>query len=385
MDEEHVARAALCRLGEPGDSALGAALRVHGPHEVLRVLQADGPLPTEFRRRDPDGYRVRLGGPSAADDLATLTRIGGRFVIPGDRHWPTQLDDLGDARPVGLWERGPVRLRHAVLRSVAVVGSRACTDYGTYVTHELTGGLADGKWTVVSGGAYGIDGAAHRGSLACGGPTVAVLACGVDVAYPRGHERLLARIAETGTLVSELPPGCSPSRVRFVERNRVIAALSRGTVVVEAAVRSGALITARRARQLGRVVMGVPGPVTAPQSAGVHQLLREEETALVTCAAEVIENVGVIGDDLAPRAEGPLQVWDNLAPEPTRVLEAVPPHRPAPESAIARDAGVGRTAVRMHLRTLSERGLVAAQALPGSDSAEAAPGEEAVWIRTVPR
>lgn len=382
MDEEHVARAALSRLAEPGDTALGAALRVHGPHEVLRVLHADGPLPTEFRKRDPDGYRVRLGGPSAADDLATVTRIGGRFVIPGDRYWPTQLDDLGDARPIGLWERGPVRLRHAALRSVAVVGSRACTDYGTYATHELAGGLAEGGWTVVSGGAYGIDGAAHRGSLVGGGPTVAVLACGVDVAYPRGHDRLLARIGETGTLVSELPPGCTPSRVRFVERNRVIAALSRGTVVVEAAVRSGALITARRARLLGRVVMGVPGPVTAPQSAGVHQLLREEDTALVTCAAEVIENVGVIGDDLAPRPEGPTQVWDALGPEPTRVLEAVPPHRPAPESTIARDAGVGRTAVRIHLQALSERGLVAVHAPPDTGAADTLFGEEGAWIRT---
>ncbi|WP_436772978.1 DNA-processing protein DprA [Yinghuangia sp. YIM S09857] len=385
MDGERVARAALSRLAEPGDTALGAALRVHGPHEVLRALQADGPLPTEFRRRDPDGYRVRLGGPAAADDLAAVTRMGGRFVVPGDRYWPTQLDDLGDARPVGLWERGPVRLRHAVLRSVAVVGSRACTDYGTYVTHEMTSGLADGKWTVVSGGAYGIDGAAHRGSLACGGPTVAVLACGVDVAYPRGHERLLARIAETGTLVSELPPGCTPSRVRFVERNRVIAALARGTVVVEAAVRSGALVTARRARLLGRVVIGVPGPVTAPQSAGVHQLLREEETALVTSAAEVIENIGVIGDDLAPCVEGPPQLWDTLDPEPTRVLEAVPPHRPASESAIARDAGVGRTAVRLHLQALSERGLVAARLPPDTDDAgEDAEGEE-TWIRTMPK
>ncbi|MCF2528540.1 DNA-processing protein DprA [Yinghuangia soli] len=358
MDEEHVARAALARLAEPGDTALGAALRVHGPQEVLRVLQDDGPLPTEFRKRDPAGYRVRLGGPSAADDLATVARLGGRFIVPGDRHWPTQLDDLGDARPVGLWVRGPVPLRHAALRSVAVVGARAGSDYGTYVTHELAIGLAEQGWTVVSGGAYGIDGAAHRGSLAGGGPTVAVLACGVDVAYPRGHERLLARIGETGTLVSELPPGGTPSRVRFVERNRVIAALSRGTVVVEAALRSGALITARRARALGRMVIGIPGPVTAPQSAGVHQLLREEDTMLVTGAAEVIENVGLIGEDLAPRQSGPATVWDTLGAEAARVLEAVPPGGTAGTEAIARDAGLGRTAALGHLEELLRLGLV---------------------------
>lgn len=359
MDAEHVARAALARLAEPGDTSMGAALRVHGPQEVLRVLQADGPLPTEFRRRDPAGYRVRLGGPSAADDLATVARLGGRFVIPGDRHWPTQLDDLGDARPIGLWERGPVPVRHAALRSVAVVGSRAATDYGTYVTHELTHGLAESRWSVVSGGAYGIDGAAHRGSLtAGGGPTVAVLACGIDVAYPRGHDRLFARIGETGTLVSELPPGCAPSRVRFVERNRVIAALSRGTVVVEAALRSGSLITARRARDLGRSVMGVPGPITAPQSAGVHQLLREEDTHLVTTSAEVIENVGLIGDDLAPRPHGPTRIWDQLPRETARVLEAVPPNHAADEPTIAKEAGVSLATAAAHLTDLAANGLV---------------------------
>ncbi|MDI2129262.1 DNA-processing protein DprA [Yinghuangia seranimata] len=358
MDDEHVARAALVRLGEPGDTALGAAVRVHGPQEVLRVLQSDGPLPTEFRRRDPAGYRVRLGGPAAADDLATVARLGGRFVVPGDRHWPTQLDDLGDARPIGLWERGPRPARLAALESVAVVGSRASTDYGDYVTGELAVGLAEARWTVVSGGAYGIDGAAHRGALAGGGPTVAVLACGIDVAYPRGHDRLLARIAEVGTVVSELPPGCPPSRVRFVERNRVIAALTRGTVVVEAAVRSGALVTARRAQRLGRVVIGVPGPVTAPQSAGVHQLLRDEETVLVTGAAEVVECVGRIGVDLAPPPVGPARLWDRLDAEAMRVLEAVPPGRSASEPHIARAAGVGPGPVAAHLAALRELGLV---------------------------
>ncbi|UGQ14112.1 DNA-processing protein DprA [Yinghuangia sp. ASG 101] len=376
MDAEHVARAALARLAEPGDTAMGAALRVHGPHEVLRVLQADGPLPTEFRRRDPAGYRVRLGGPSAADDLATVARLGGRFVIPGDRHWPTQLDDLGDARPIGLWERGPVPVRHAALRSVAVVGSRAATDYGTYVTHELAHGLAGARWSVVSGGAYGIDGAAHRGSLSGGGPTVAVLACGIDVAYPRGHDRLLARIGETGTLVSELPPGCSPSRVRFVERNRVIAALSRGTVVVEAALRSGSLITARRARDLGRSVMGIPGPITAPHSAGVHQLLREEDTYLVTTPAEVVENVGLIGDDLAPRPQGPTRIWDRLPPETARVLEAVPPNHALDQHAIAKEAGTALATVAACLTDLESHGLVA------RETAATPQGDHHLWRRT---
>lgn len=373
MDDEHVARAALARLAEPGDTAMGAAVRVHGPQEVLRVLQSDRPLPTEFRRRDPGGYRVRLGGPSAVDDLATVARLGGRFVIPGDRGWPTQLDDLGDARPLGLWTRGAVRLRHAVLRSVAVVGSRAGSDYGTYVAYELARDLAGLRHCVVSGGAYGIDSAAHQGALAAGGLTVAVLACGIDTAYPRGNDRLIARIAETGALVSELPPGCPPSRVRFVERNRVIAALTPGTVVVEAAVRSGALVTAHRAVRLGRVVMGIPGPITAPQSAGVHQLLRDEETFVVTSAAEIVEHIGRIGEDLAPRTAGPVRPWDRLPPDMLRVLEAVSPFRPAVPEAIAHDAGVAPARVGAYLAALQELGLVASR--PGAVAGAAA------WLR----
>jgi DNA processing protein len=376
VNDEHVARAALARIAEPGDTAMGAAVRVHGPQEVLRILHGDGPLPPEFRRRDPGGYRVRLGGAAAAEDLAAVARLGGEFVIPGDRGWPTQLDDLGDARPLGLWTRGAARLRHAALRSVAVVGSRAGTDYGTYAAYELARELAEARWCVVSGGAYGIDAAAHKGALAAGGLTIAVLACGIDVAYPRGHERLFARIAEVGTLVSELPPGSSPSRIRFVERNRVIAALTPGTLVIEAAVRSGALITAHRADALGRVVMGVPGPITSPQSAGVHQLLREEETYVITSAAEVLEHLGRIGEDLAPRKAGPARPWDRLPPDLLRVLEAVSPFRPLPPPVIARAASIAPGAITTYLEALRELGLTAPQ--------DTLPGPTRLWIRTTP-
>ncbi|MFI6985083.1 DNA-processing protein DprA [Embleya sp. NPDC050154] len=357
-EDERVARAALTRLVEPGDAAFGRAVRVHGAARLLRDLCGPGPLPVELARRDPAGYRVRLGGHDPRADLARIAGLGGAFVAPGDPGWPSQLDDLGDARPLGLWVRGAAPLRLAALRSVAVVGARACTDYGAHVAATLAADLAEAGWTVVSGGAYGVDAAAHRGALVVAGRTVAVLACGIDVNYPRGHERLLARIAEEGTLVTELPPGAHPTRYRFVERNRVIAALTRGTVVVEAALRSGALISARRAARLGRRVMGVPGPIGSPSSAGVHALLREPGSVLVTRAAEVIEEVGLIGDDLAPVLAGPARPGDDLAPETRRILETVPTHDTLSTALIAREAGVAPAATRRHLDVLAGRELV---------------------------
>ncbi len=222
--------------------------------------------------------------------------------MPGDTEWPGQLDDLGDGRPLGLWVRGTPDLRMWALRSVALVGARACTEYGAFMAATLAAGLAEKGWIVVSGGAYGIDGAAHRGALGAGGATVAVLACGVDRPYPRGHAGLIGRIAEQGLVVGELPPGEHPTPSRFILRNRVIAALTRGTVVVEAAHRSGSLVTARAARRLGRHTIGVPGPATSGLSAGVHELLRQD-AALVTDADEIVELVGDMGE-LAPERRG---------------------------------------------------------------------------------
>ncbi|WP_339131869.1 DNA-processing protein DprA [Streptomyces sp. f51] len=253
-----------------------------------------------------------------------------------EAEWPAQLDDLGDARPVGLWVRGSAGLRLWALRSVAVVGARACTEYGAHMAAVLGAGLAERGWVVVSGGAYGVDGAAHRGALGAGGATVAVLACGVDRPYPSGHTQLITRIAEQGLVVGELPPGEHPTPSRFVLRNRVIAALTRGTVVVEAAYRSGALVTARSAQRLGRFTMGVPGPVTSALSAGVHELLRGE-AVLVSDAAEVAELVGGMGE-LAPERRGPVLPRDLLEPGAGRVLAALPARDPAGTEEIARRA-----------------------------------------------
>ncbi|MGV9573536.1 DNA-processing protein DprA, partial [Streptomyces nigra] len=234
------------------------------------------------------------------------------------------------------WVRGPADLRMWALRSVAVVGARACTEYGAHMAATVAGSLAEQGWVVVSGGAYGVDGAAHRGALGAGGATVAVLACGVDRPYPRGHTQLINRIADQGLVVGELPPGEHPTPSRFIVRNRVIAALTRGTVVVEAAHRSGSLATARAARRLGRHTMGVPGPATSVLSAGVHELLRQD-AVLVTDAAEIIELVGDMGE-LAPERRGPVLPRDLLRPGARAVLAALPGQRAARADEIARAA-----------------------------------------------
>ncbi|MYT23678.1 DNA-protecting protein DprA [Streptomyces sp. SID7760] len=361
-DPESLARAALTRVLEPGDETGGRWLREHGAVGLIRLLTGpDGEAATltgvgEARLA---GYRRRAALADPRRDLATAARSGGRFIRPGSPQWPTQLDDLGDARPIGLWLRGRPDLRTWALRSVAVVGARACTPYGAHMAQTLAAGLAERGWVVVSGAAYGVDAAAHRGALASGGATAAVLACGVDVAYPRGHAQLLGRIAEQGIVLGELPPASHPTPTRFVLRNRVIAALTRGTVVVEAAHRSGSLVTARRAQRLGRFTMGVPGPATSGLSGGVHELLRGE-AVLVTDAAEVIELVGDMGE-LAPQRRGPVLARDLLYRETARVLEALPAGRPAPADEVALAAGTGTDEVIGRLYELHSLGFVERQ------------------------
>ncbi|WP_317445629.1 DNA-processing protein DprA [Streptomyces collinus] len=337
QESELLDRVFLTRVLEPGDEVAGRWLRRYGPGETARRLRDGGePLPGMSGTRW-GGLVARARRAHPERDLEEARRAGVRFVGPGDAEWPRQLDDLGDARPLGLWVRGRPGLRMWALRSVAVVGARACTEYGTHVAGTLAAELAERGWVVVSGGAYGIDGAAHRGALAAGGATVAVLACGVDRPYPRGHTALIDRIAEQGLVIGELPPGEHPTPSRFVLRNRVIAALTRGTVVVEAACRSGSLVTARAAARLGRLTMGVPGPVTSGLSAGVHDLLRGE-AVLVTDAAEVVEVVGDMGE-LAPPRRGPVFPRDLLEPAARAVLAALPGDRAAPAAEIACDAG----------------------------------------------
>jgi DNA processing protein len=302
-------------------------------------------------------------------DSDRVLAAGGRVVVPGDEEWPLRLtwpveamqtSEIKEmAPPWALYVRGAPVLASAVERSVAVVGARAATAYGTHVASELAFALAEAGVTIVSGGAYGIDAAAHRGALvAQAAPTVAVLACGVDVSYPRQHAQLLAQVAATGLLVSEVPPGSSVTRVRFLVRNRVIAGLTVGTVVVEAAHRSGSLSTAARANDIVRKVMAVPGPVSSPQSAGCHTLIRNGGAALVSSAAEVLELLGSSGQSLPDRPAGRTDPRDGLSETVRRVLDAVPVRSAVGVASLARTAGVSALVVQQVLPSLLMAGLV---------------------------
>ncbi|WP_405684215.1 DNA-processing protein DprA [Streptomyces sp. NBC_00057] len=358
-DRERLARAALTRILEPGDERGGRWMRECGAVELLRRITTRDGAAERLSGMTPKrlgGYRLRAESAEPERDLAAVAALGGRFVCPGDREWPSQLDDLADARPTGLWVRGPRDLRLWALRSVAVVGSRACTPYGSHMAASLGAGLAELGWVVVSGAAFGVDGAAHRGALAVDGATMAVLACGVDVAYPRGHAELIGRMAEQGLVIGELPPSDHPTRSRFILRNRVIAALTRGTVVVEAEYRSGSLVTAHSAQRLGRFTMGVPGPATSGLSAGVHELLRGEGI-LVTDASEVVELVGDIGE-LAPARRGPVHPRDLLDAVSARVLDALPSRGAVGGRDVARGAGTSIDEALGRLYELHSLGFV---------------------------
>ncbi len=358
--EERLARAALSRVFEPGDwRATEMVTRFGATGLHARLRRGDG-LSGMFA-----DAAARLATCDPEAELANAARLGIRFVTPSDPEWPQQLDDLASAEPlndragvpIGLWAKGPVRL-DALSASVAVVGSRAATTYGDQLAADIARTLVEADRPVVSGAAFGIDRAAHRGALAGGGPTIAVLACGVDRAYPKAHASLLDHLAEFGAVVSEAPLGCAPQRIRFLARNRLIAALTRGTVVVEAAVRSGALNTANWANRLNRPVMGVPGPVTSAPSGGVHQLIRTGRAELVTNGQEVLELVGAVGEHLLEEPRGPVKPRDALSLRQQQVLDAVPVATGATEESIARVAGLALPEVTRALGHLHAANLV---------------------------
>ncbi len=367
-DNERRARAAWSRLVEPGER-LGHAVLDHlggqGALELVRSGDLDGvrwwPKDQLARVREAVvGWRARLAGLDVDRDLETVDRLGGRVLVPGDEEWPAGLDDLGAGAPACLWVRGPLPVGAAARGSVALVGARACTPYGERVAADLAGACAQRGVTVVSGGAYGIDGAAHRGVLAAAGSTLAVLAGGVDRFYPAGHQQLLAVIARDGAVVSEAPPGCAPTRWRFLARNRLIAAASTATVVVEAAWRSGALSTAARAGDLARPVGAVPGPVTSMASAGCHRLVREGRAVLVTDPAEMFELLDAIGAPQQPtlaEAGAREAAHDGLSSEQLRVFDALPARAGMEVDRLVPEAGLAPQVVMAALGALSPRGL----------------------------
>ncbi|MBO0844586.1 MAG: DNA-processing protein DprA [Nocardioides sp.] len=359
-DAARLARVALSRLTEPGEPKIAALVAQMGAVALLEAL-SDPAQPTPEAR----DVATRLRGFDPETDLAHGERLGLRYVVPGDDEWPVQVDDLMRAEvldhrggpPLGLWVKGPTRLDE-LSQAVAVVGSRSATTYGTEVAAGIAQALVRAGHPVVSGGAYGIDQAAHRGALVVEGANVAVLACGADRAYPTAHRDLLDHLGRTSAVVAEVSPGCAPTRGRFLSRNRLIAALTRGTVVVEAAARSGALSTASWATRLHRHLMGVPGPVTSAQSQGVHELIRKGAASLVTRGDEVLEVVGEAGTHLVTPPRARSRPRDKLPRRDARILDAVPLASPAPISSIATTAGVALLDVQAALRRLHRDGLV---------------------------
>jgi DNA processing protein len=320
-----------------------------------------GAVPAELSQRT----EARRDIDCAAEDLERLDRLGGRLLTPDDQEWPTLAFtafngvDLrrhpDGVAPLALWALGGAPADEVAFRAAAVVGTRAATAYGEHVAADLSEGLCERGIAVVSGGAFGIDGAAHRAALAADGCTVAVLAGGPDVLYPAGHSALLHRIHTAGLLVSEYPPGIRPARHRFLVRNRLVAALSGATVVVEAGLRSGAANTAAWARALGRVVCAVPGPVTSSASAGCHALIRGG-AELVTRAEEIIEIVGRAGE-LADKQEHPSSALDDLTDIGKRVYEALPARGVRSADELSIEAGLPVAQLQGQLTLLELAGL----------------------------
>lgn len=382
-DEVLVARAYLARVAEAGSLTVSAFVEEHGPVLGAELVRSGDVPPlvaaaTAARRTSADGEA----------DLAAAARHGLRFVVPESPDWPhftfaplyaahrrRWLTFLGGARsaryggeptvPLGLWVGGSLPLAELGLRSVAVVGARAATAYGQHCASEFGYGLARAGVAVVSGGAFGIDVCAHRGALAADGVTVLVSAGGLDRPYPSAHRNLFDRVRQDGLLISESPPGAAPQKHRFLSRNRVIAALSSATVVVEAAPRSGALNTAAHCTALGRPLLAVPGPVTSTMSAGCHNLIRREENRalLVASVEDVLEIVGPIGWNGPAGSEHaqdqrPIRADDDLDPVARAVLDGFPARSWVTENDLARSSALAVSAVLQALPVLQLAGLV---------------------------
>jgi DNA processing protein len=359
VNDEHAARVHLSAALEPGDPVVATAVERLSASDVRDMLLSG------HDRLDPDGRKRRRLRQVDPDDVwSRCLRHDLSFIVPGDPRWPDSLDGLSgvfrDRRgglPIGLWVRGRLDVA-ALRRSVAVVGSRAATAYGTTVATDWSARLAEQDVLVVSGAAYGVDAAAHRGCLAVAGPTIGVLACGLDEPYPRGNAALIDRIAESGAVLSEAAPGTVVNRGRFLSRNRLIAALGAATVVVEAGVRSGALSTARWALDLARPVGAVPGPVTSSLSLGAHQLVRESDAILVCRPEEVLELVGDLTSEAAPLPVAHDRSTDGLSTDAAAVHEAFPARGPTTVAELMAATGIGVAPVLRALAELAGRALV---------------------------
>ena len=288
MNPEKAARLELFAAIEGGSTFWTSEIASQGVIQTLHSIK-DG-----FYRSSKGEKTLSQIHPGGADELLSLIdNAGGSFLTPEDLGWPNQLNDLA-AMPIGLIVKG--RVECLSQRSIAIVGTRNPTPYGARIASDFAAGFVDREWLIVSGGAYGIDTHAHKGALIAEGVTIAVIASGIDINYPAGNERLFSEIAELGAIVSEVLPGTPAFPSRFLTRNRIIAALSKSTLVVEAAFRSGSLRTARDAAELLRPVMAIPGPINSPTSEGTHRLIGERAAEIVTSVADAIELISSLED-----------------------------------------------------------------------------------------
>lgn len=362
-EEKLLARLYLLHVAEPPAPALSTFVTRHQDVTKAANLVRSGEVPDAVAeethaRRDQDFL---------AQDLTDAASAGARLLIPEDPQWPhwrfSALDVAANrgarwaGTPLALWVRGNDRLAELTERAVAVVGARAASEYGEQLAAELGHTLSTHGFTVVSGAAYGIDGFAHRGALAANSPTIAVLGCGIDQSYPKGHDTLLRQMARDGAVISEYAPGMPPLRHRFLIRNRLIAALSNGTVVVEAGQRSGARNTATTAAALGRVVLAVPGRFNAATSVGCHELIRSGEATLVGRVEDVLEAVGQVGEGLASRPPEERRETDGLDDRSLRVFEALSTRTARSPEQLAVRSGVRIDGVLAVLTSLELREL----------------------------
>jgi len=314
------ARVLLSMIGTPGDVATGKLLTEVGAVELISVADGNGPVPG-MGRVQAAVWRDRLLSVATPDRLAERIVEASKYrvIIPSDPDWPAALDDLGYRAPYALWARGRTELLTQPLsQRIAVTGARADTSYGAHVTDELCADLSQSGRTLIAGAAYGIEASAHRAALIRGANTVAVLASGIDRPYPAGHTDLIDRIAREGLLLSEVPPTVAPTRQRFIDRSRILAALSGATIIVEAGSRSGSLHAATEAAQLGRFVGAVPGPITSAASTGTNLLLQSGHARVVTSGADIVRMLE--GETSAPERSVIRSGAPHVASPKSRVL-----------------------------------------------------------------
>lgn len=358
------------RLVEPGDKAAGALTGQLGPAQALEILLSQNRPPTQqssatqkpvANQTSPmcnstisaevlERWLPRLSLRRISFDLNIAATRGFQIVTPESQLWPGMLTDLQESAPQVLWCSGDVNVLNQ--KMLAVVGARAATSYGENVTAELVSGIAASGNAIVSGGAFGIDAAAHRAAISSGSQTVAVLAGGVDRLYPSAHAQLFEKIVRSGAVVAEMPPGQAPTKWRFLQRNRLIAAISKATLVCEAGHRSGSLNTAGHAAELGRPLGAVPGPITSASSAGCHRLFRDYAAICIRSVSDLLELLGEAADSESER------LLPGESDEHRRVLDALGGRRYVMIDSISRAAGLSQREVAAVLVELELLNLV---------------------------